>query len=97
MELPLKGIDANDLPKTWATLRFHTVLLSGLPLIPLPETCPGAQFTCFTGTKVQILTQKSYAEGCDRERHEIARLASDSFGDWAFRFLDQVVVETLGY
>ena len=47
MELPLKGIDANDLPKTWATLRFHTVLLSGLPLSPLPETCPGAQFTCF--------------------------------------------------
>ena len=40
MELTLTGIDANDLPKTWATLRFYTVLLSGLPLIPLPEACP---------------------------------------------------------
>lgn len=40
MELTLTGIDANDLPKTWATLRFYTVLLSGLPLIPIPEACP---------------------------------------------------------
>ena len=24
MELTLSGIDANDLPKTWATLRFYT-------------------------------------------------------------------------
>ena len=68
MELTLSGIDANDLPKTWATLRFYTVLLSGLPLIPIPEACP---------------------EGCDAQRHELARRASDAFADWCFRFLDQ--------
>jgi hypothetical protein len=49
-------------------LRFYTVLLSGLPLIPIPDACP---------------------EGCDPQRHELARVASDSFADWCFRFLDQ--------
>jgi proteasome activator subunit 4 len=68
MELTLTGIDANDLPKTWATLRFYTVLLSGVPLLCLPDACP---------------------EGCDPQRHEVARMAVDSFADWAFRFLDQ--------
>jgi hypothetical protein len=35
-----EGTAGADLPKTWATLRFYTVLLSGLPLIPLPDACP---------------------------------------------------------
>mmetsp|Transcript_88473 Transcript_88473/g.235374 ORF Transcript_88473/g.235374 Transcript_88473/m.235374 type:complete len:2151 (+) Transcript_88473:23-6475(+) len=40
MELTLGGIDGNDLYKTWATLRLYTALLSGLPLLPLPEVPP---------------------------------------------------------
>eukprot|EP00960_Hanusia_phi_P076941 768630-Hanusia_phi.AAC.5 len=68
MELTLSGIDSNDLPKTWATLRFYTVLLSGLPLIPITEPCP---------------------VGSDPDRHEVARAVTDTFADWAFRFLDQ--------
>lgn len=68
MELTLQGIDANDLHKTWATLRFCTVLLSGLPLIPITGDAP---------------------PGADVERHEQARLITDTFADWSFRFLDQ--------
>ena len=40
MELTLTGIDANDPHKTWATLRFLTALLSGLPLVPIPPDAP---------------------------------------------------------
>ena len=40
----VSGIDLNDCRKTWATLRFYAILLSGLPLIsidegPVPEGC----------------------------------------------------------
>lgn len=68
MEQALQGIDANDLTKTWATLRFCTVLLSGLPLIPITGDAP---------------------PGGDAARHEQARQITDTFADWAFRFLDQ--------
>ena len=68
MELALQGIDANDLTKTWATLRFCTVLLSGLPLIPITGDVP---------------------PGVDAARHEQACQVTDTFADWAFRFLDQ--------
>ena len=44
MNLTLSGIDTNDSRKTWSTLRFYAILLSGLPLIPIddgpvPEGC----------------------------------------------------------
>ena len=33
LNLTLTGIDTNDMRKTWSTLRFYTILLSGLPLV----------------------------------------------------------------
>ena len=47
MNLTLSGIDTNDARKTWSTLRFYAIVLSGLPLIPIddgpvPEACDAA-------------------------------------------------------
>eukprot|EP00736_Rhodelphis_marinus_P002602 Rmarinus@m.12288 len=33
LELTLSGIDANDVHKTWGTLRFYMILLSAVPLV----------------------------------------------------------------
>ena len=37
LNLTLSGIDTNDSRKTWSTLRFYAILLSGLPLIPIDD------------------------------------------------------------
>ena len=47
MNPTLSGIDTNDARKTWSTLRFYAIVLSGLPLIPIddgpvPEACDAA-------------------------------------------------------
>eukprot|EP00283_Hemiselmis_rufescens_P016941 CAMPEP_0173466698 /NCGR_PEP_ID=MMETSP1357-20121228/73769_1 /TAXON_ID=77926 /ORGANISM="Hemiselmis rufescens, Strain PCC563" /LENGTH=101 /DNA_ID=CAMNT_0014434773 /DNA_START=1 /DNA_END=302 /DNA_ORIENTATION=- len=36
-----------------------------------------------------VITSETPPEGVDRERHELARQVTDTFPDWAFRFLSQ--------
>lgn len=101
LELTLPGIDANDFPKTLATLKFFSALFSFTPmvdsadLLPLDDAAAAADKTLmeylervhpdFDAFRAAVASE-AYCE----EQRPAARLASEFFTDFCFQYLERL-------
>jgi serine/threonine protein kinase len=74
-EQTISGADISTVTDIWAVgvLIFHCITgklpfakLGDALVVIVNEICTRSQFTCFTGTKVQMLTQKAHLQSPSR-------------------------------